>query len=304
VENLAPTPEIRKSYEIAGRVAAQALQYGAKQIKPGANMREVLDSVEEYIRKRGCGIAFPAQSSISNVAAHFCPTDADEVIYKDGDVVKLDVGAHHEGYIGDTALTISIGGEHDELVRAAVAAVAAAQKALQPGCTPNDVGIAISEAIHSRGFKPVRNLSGHGVGRFKIHTSPGMPNYPTGEGKPLMEHQVVAIEPFATTGSAGLIYNGANPTLFSMNVARNMRTPSGKETLKVVQSYNGLPFTTRWLTRELGSKAMLGLTELRRSGVLHEYPPLLEKSGGLVAQRENTFMITKSGCKVLTTDED
>lgn len=304
MDNLAPTPEIRKSYEIAGRVAAQALRYGARQIKPGANMREVLDSVEEYIIKHGCGIAFPAQSSISNVAAHFCPTDADEVLYKDGDVVKIDVGAHHDGYIGDTALTVSIGGEHDALVKAAVAAVEAAQAVLRPGCTPNDVGVAISEAIESRGFQPIRNLSGHGVGQYIIHTNPGMPNYPSGERKPLIENQVVAIEPFATSGTSGLIYNGPNPTLFSLRVARNMRTPSGKETVKLVQSYNGLPFTTRWLTRSLGSKAMLGLTELRRSGILHEYPPLLERSGGMVAQRENTFMITKNGCKVLTTEED
>jgi methionyl aminopeptidase len=303
MENLAPTPEIRKSYEIAGRVAAQALRYGAKQIKPGVNMREVLDSVEEYILKHGCGIAFPAQSSISTIAAHFCPTDVDEVIYKDGDVVKIDVGAHHNGYIGDTALTVSIGGEHDELVKSAVAAVEAAQKVLKPGCTPHDVGVAISEAIQSRGFNPVRNLSGHGVGHFTIHTSPGMPNYPTGEKKPLIEHQVVAIEPFATTGSAGLIYNGANPTLFGLGASRNMRTPYGKDTLKLIQTYNGLPFTTRWLTRELGAKAMLGLTELRRNRVLHEYPPLIERSGGLVAQRENTFMITKNGCKVLTSDD-
>jgi methionyl aminopeptidase len=303
MDNLAPTAEIRKSYEIAGRVAAQALKFGAKQIKPDANMRDVLDSVEEYILKKGCGIAFPAQSSISNIAAHFCPLDTDEVIYKEGQVVKIDVGAHHDGYIGDTALTVSIGGEHNDLVKAAVAAVEAAQETLRPGCTPNEVGAAIADAIQNRGFKPVRNLSGHGVGRFKIHTSPGMPNYASGEGKPLVENQVVAIEPFATNGSAGLIYNGPNPTLFALNGARAARTPYGRQTLSLIQTFNGLPFTTRWITRKLGSKGLLGLTELRRSGMLAEYPPLLEKSGGLVAQRENTFLITKNGCKVLTSDE-
>jgi methionyl aminopeptidase len=304
MENLAPTPEIRKSYEIAGRVAAGALRHGAKQIKPGANMREVLDSVEEYILKKGCGIAFPAQSSISNVAAHFCPTDVDEVIYKEGDVVKLDVGAHHDGYIGDTAITVDLSGEHKALVQAAVDAVNAAQAVLRPGCTPHEVGVAISEAIESKGMRPVRNLSGHGVGRFIIHTSPSMPNVPTGETKPLIEHQVVAVEPFATTGTAGLIYNGSNPTLFALTAARGARTPSGREALALIQSYGGLPFTTRWLTREIGSKALLGLTELRRARMLSEYPPLLERSGGIVAQRENTFMITKTGCKVLTQDDD
>lgn len=303
MENLAPTPEIRKSYEKAGRVACQALKFGAKQVKPGVNMREVLDSIEEYIIKHGCGIAFPAQSSINNVAAHFCPLDTEEVIYNDGDVVKLDIGAHHEGFIGDNAITISVGGEHKDLVDASAAAVKAAQGVLKPGCTPNDVGKAVQDAIVSRGFQPVRNLSGHGVGRFRIHTSPGMPNYPTGEGLQLVEHQVIAIEPFATTGRAGLIYNGTNATLFALINRKPLRSPYAREVYSLVQSYNGLPFTTRWLTRKLGGKAMLGLSEMRRAGMLAEYPPLLDKNAGLVSQRENTFMITKTGCKVLTTDD-
>jgi methionyl aminopeptidase len=218
-------------------------------------------------------------------------------------VVKLDVGAHHNGYIGDTALTVSIGGEHQDLVDAAVAAVEAAQAVLGPGCTPHQVGQAISEAITSRGFLPVRNLSGHGVGQFKIHTSPGMPNVPTGETKGLIENQVVAIEPFATTGTSGLIYNGSSPTVFVLSAQRQPRGPYGREVYSLARSYNGLPFTTRWLTRELGSKALLGLTEMRRAAMVAEYPPLLEKSQGLVAQRENTFIITKTGCKVLTTDD-
>jgi len=304
MENLAPTPEIRKSYEIAGRVAAGALNRGAKMVKPGANMREVLDAVEEYIVKHGCGIAFPAQSSLNSIAAHFCPTDTGEVLYKDSDVIKIDVGAHHEGYIGDTALTVNLGGEHEELVKAAIDAVNAAQDALRPGCTPNDVGKAIQEAIVMRGFRPIRNLSGHGVGQFQIHTSPGMPNYPTGEKLALVEHQVVAIEPFATTGTTGLIYNGSNATVFTLIAQRQLRTQYGRDTYNVVKNYNGLPFTTRWLTRQLGSKALLGLAEMRRAGIIHEYPPLLDKNAGLVSQRENTFIITKGGCKVLTTDEE
>jgi methionyl aminopeptidase len=304
MENLADTPEARKAHEKAGKVAAAALKYGAKQIKPGANMREVLDSVEEYIYKHGCEPAFPAQSSIGSVAAHFCPRDVDDVLYKDGDVVKLDLGAHYEGYIGDNAITLSLGGEHQDLCDAALAALKAAQSVLKPGCTPNDVGTAIQNTLSSRGFLPIRNLSGHGLGRFSIHTSPGMPNYPSGETKKLVEHQVVAVEPFATNGTAGMIYNGSNPTIFSMQAVKPLRTPYGRDTYSLVKQWNGLPFTTRWLTRSLGSKALLGLQEMKRAGMLAEYPPLLERSGGLVAQQENTFIITKNGCRILTTDED
>jgi methionyl aminopeptidase len=300
IENYVGTPEAIASHILAGQVAARALQHGAKQIKAGASMRAILDSVEEYILSHGCGIAFPAQSSVNNVAAHYCPTDAEDIIYQDGDLVKMDVGAHHNGYIGDTAITVSIGGKDQALVEAANAALDAAQAVLRPGCTPNDVGRAIHTAITGRGFQPIRNLSGHGLGRYQIHTSPGMPNYATGESRPLVEGQAIAIEPFATDGTSGLIYNGTAPTVFVLGEARPVRSPAAKETLKLIQTYNGLPFTTRWLTRKLGSKALIGLSELRRAGMLHEYPPLLEKSKGLVAQREKSFLITKDGCKVLT----
>jgi methionyl aminopeptidase len=303
-----PDAEAIKSYIKAGRVAARALQYGAKQIKPGASMREVLDSVEDHIIKHGCGIAFPAQSSVNQIAAHFCPTDTDDTVYAEGMVVKLDVGTHYDGYIGDNAVTVSLGGErhdeHQELVKSVQEALQSVERTLKPGCTPNDVGVAISNAINARGFQPIRNLSGHGLGRFKIHTEPGMPNYPTGEHTKLVEGMVVAVEPFATNGTSGLIYNSTNPTVFTLNGIKPLRTQYGRDTLALVQRYQGLPFTTRWLTRKLGSKALLGLADLRRAGMLSEYPPLPEKSGGMVAQYENTFIITKTGCRVLTKDDE
>ncbi|HIH24588.1 TPA: type II methionyl aminopeptidase [Candidatus Woesearchaeota archaeon] len=301
---LVPDKDALLSYRKAGRVASQALAHGAKQVKPGVSMREVLDSVEELIIKRGCGIAFPAQSSVNKIAAHFCPTDTDDIIYDDGMVIKIDVGAHHDGYIGDNAVTIDLGGQHQDLIHAARDALAAMERTLKPGCTQNDVGNAINNAITAHGMLPIRNLSGHGVARFQIHTEPSMPNFPTNERFALVENQVVAVEPFATNGTAGLIYNGSNPTVFTLGAIRPLRTQYGRDTLSLAQKYNGLPFTTRWLTRKLGSKALLGLADLRRAGMLNEYPPLPEKSGGLVAQFENTFLITKDGCKVLTRDDD
>jgi methionyl aminopeptidase len=303
-ENLADTAEARKAHEKSGRVAAAALKCGARMIKPEASMREVLDAVEEYIIKHGCLPAFPAQSSINNVAAHFCPTDAEDVFYKDGDVVKLDLGAHYNGYVGDNAITISLGPEHKKLADVTREALHAAQGILRPGCTPTMVGEAIQETLAKHGFRPIRNLSGHGLGQFAIHTSPSMPNYPTGESMGLVEHQVVAIEPFGTDGTAGMIYNGSSPTVFGLRGIRPMRTQYGKDTMALISTYQGLPFTTRWLTRKLGSKALLGLSEMRRAGILVEYPPLLERSKGFVAQQENTFIITKNGCKVLTSDDD
>jgi methionyl aminopeptidase len=301
---LVPNADALASYKKAGSVASSALHLGARQIKSGASMREVLDSVEEYILKKNCGIAFPAQSSVNNVAAHYCPTDTEDIIYEDNMVVKIDVGVHHNGYIGDNAVTVVVGKKHDELSEASKAALAAVEKILRPGCTKNEIGQTITDEIHARGFLPIRNLSGHGLGRFKIHTSPGMPNYPTGEKFALVANQVVAVEPFATNGKTGLIFNASNPTLFSLAGVRPVRSPYARETLELIKTYQGLPFTTRWITRELGSKGLLGLSELRKNGMLNEYPPLPEKSGGFVSQHENTFLITENGCIVLTKDNE
>jgi len=289
-----------KDYRTAGKVAHAALHYGASLIKPGASMRDVLDKVEVFIREQGCEPAFPAQSCVNDVAAHYCPTEQDDHIYTETDLVKIDVGVHKNGYVGDNAISISFDGKHQDLIDAAIAAVAAAEAVLKPGATPNDVGEAISTAITTRGFLPIRNLTGHGLAQYIVHDKPSMPNYPSGDTTLLEEGQVIAIEPFATTGSAGMIVNSTNTTLFSLKAKKPVRSPHARAALQLIEQFNGLPFTTRWITRELGGKGLLGLNELKRAGMLETYPPLPEKSGGLVAQHEHTFLITKDGCERLT----
>lgn len=289
-----------ESYRRAGKVAAAALQHGISLIKPGASMRDVLDKVETYIHEQGCEPAFPAQSCVNSIAAHYCPTDRDDHIYQAGDLVKLDVGVHHEGYIGDNAITLSLDGSHEKLISAAKGALAAAEGKLRPGITPHEIGAEVERVITGWGFQPVRNLTGHGLQQWVQHAPPSIPNYPAGDHTPLREGMVVAIEPFATDGSAGLITSATDPTIFSLAMVKPVRTPHARAVLDLIQQFNGLPFTTRWLTRELGPHAILGLAELRRAGLLEEYPPLPEKSKGLVAQYEHTFLITKDGCERLT----
>ncbi len=281
-----------EDYRTAGHVAHQALAYGVSLIRPGASMRTVLDKVEAFIREHGCEPAFPAQSCINEVAAHYCPTEEDDITYAETDLVKLDVGVHVNGFIGDNATTISLDGSQEELILAVKDAVDVAEALLKPGVTPNEIGRAIEHAITKRGFLPVRNLTGHGLGQYVVHDRPSIPNCPSGDRQPLSEGQVIAIEPFATTGEAGMIVNSTNPSIFSLKTVKPVRSPHARAVLQAIRAYNGLPFTTRWITRHLGRTALLGLIE--------PYPPLPEKTKGLVAQHEHTFRITTSGCERLT----
>ena len=288
------------SYEKAGRIAREALEYGASLIQPGASMREVLDKVEAFIRDKGAEPAFPAQSSVNEVAAHYCPTEHDDRTYEKGDLVKLDVGVHVDGCIGDNAMTISLDSEHEALSDAVKEALDNVTKMLKPGVTLDEIGRTVQETLNKHGFEPIRNLTGHGLDRFQQHAPPSIPNYPTGDTTELQEGMVIAVEPFGTNGTSGLIYNASSPTIFMLGAERPIRSPHARKALQLIKSYNGLPFTTRWLTQQMGGTAILGLNELKRAGMLHEYPPLPEKSGGMVAQWENTFRITKDGCEVLT----
>lgn len=292
--------EILKSYKEAGRIAATALQYGIKMIKPGVKLVDVCDAVEEKIKSLGGGIAFPAQVSLNEIAAHYCPTADDEIIFNEEDVAKLDCGATFYGYVADTAMSV---GANKELIQASRDALNAALKLVAPGTKISELGRAIQEAIESHGFLPVRNLSGHGIGRYTIHTSPSIPNFNNGDDTLLEEGSAIAIEPFASTG-AGLIHESGIPTVFMHVNRRPVRSQFARDILKRIETYNGLPFTVRWLTREFGvGKTNFGLRELLQADVIKGYPALPDIQGGFISQAEHSVLVFDKAV-IITKPED
>ncbi len=282
--------EVLKSYKEAGRIAATALKYGTSLIRPGVKLVEVCDAVEDKIRELGGGIAFPAQTSRNEIAAHYCPEEDDESVFEEGDVVKLDCGATYDGFVADNAASVDLG-NHKDLLMASRDALDSALKLVAPGVRISELGRAIQEAIESYGYSPVRNLSGHGIGRFIIHQAPAIPNFNNGNMDVLEEGQAIAIEPFASDG-AGLIQESGIPTVF-MHVARKpVRSQFARQILKRIESYQGLPFTTRWLTREFGiGKVKLGLRELLNVGIVKGFPALPDIQKGFVSQAEHSVIV-------------
>lgn len=295
--------DVLQSYLKAGHIAQSALQYGAKKIKPGVRMVDVLDAVEAKIKAMGGDMGFPAQSSINHVAAHYCPVHDDPLTYKEGDVVKIDCGVHVNGYIADNAVTVNLG-DYDNLVKASLEARDAALRLVAPGVNTAELGRAIQEVITGYGFAPVHNLSGHGISRWIIHDKPSIPNYDIGRGPVLQEDMAIAIEPFATMGS-GAITEGGNPTVYAVVANRPIRSQYGREVLQHLNGFNGLPFTTRWITRKFGDgKARLAIKELLAAGILHAYPPLPDKDGKLVSQSEKACIVAKKAIVYTEIQED
>jgi methionyl aminopeptidase len=295
------SPEALESLRRAGRIAAQARDEGARKIVPGASLEAVCEGVEETIRKLGGGAAFPTQTSVNHLAAHYCPRPGDPRTYEDGDLAKLDVGVHVNGYVVDTAVTVNVGDREKNrpFVQAARSALDAAIRVARAGLPIREVSTVIDDTVRSYGLRPMKNLCGHGVGLWTVHCPPPIPNAPEDSGGFLPEDGVLAIEPFATDGEGHVREEGQ---------AEVFRLPPGVQTpavrhpgvLEAIQAFRGLPFARRSLLEGTPAEIEETLAHLQRARCLQAYRPLAEGGGRMVAQAEHTVWISAAGVEVLT----
>jgi methionyl aminopeptidase len=294
-------PYALECWRKAGRIAKECREWAVANVRPGVPIRTVLETIEDMIRARGAEPGFPAQSSRNSIAAHYCSPPDDEERYAEGDCVKVDIGVHVDGYVGDTAATVDLStdGRWAALIAASANALAAAIAAVGDGVSVGDVGAAIERTIVAAGFQPVRNLTGHGLGRWKVHTPPQIPNYAEHGGGRLRAGMVFAIEPFASTGR-GFIRERGKAEVFMMVGAPRKAKGLDREVLKAVDSWRGLPIARRYfrhLDREVVEDT---ISKLARQGSLMRYPPLVEEDGVMVAQTEHSLYLGEDGVEVLT----
>ena len=277
----------------AGRIGAGARQVGVRAIVPGARRRDVAEAIESFIRSKGAEPAFPANLSRNSEAAHYTPSVDDGARFEVGDLVKVDVGAHLDGAISDTAETVEVGGSgrFENLKRAAEDGLRAGIARVRAGGSVNDVSLAIESAIHARGFRPISDLTGHSIHRYLLHAGKSVPNVGGLTYERFVEGEVVAIEPFATNG-AGHIENGP----FG-NILRFRRDPGAADpTLKrLFERFRTLPFAARWAAAPEEVHALA-----RGKRFLQLYPVFVETAQGEVAQAEHTVLVRPEGAEVLT----
>lgn len=292
-----------EQYRKAGKITSQAREYGIGLIKAGASLNDVCQKIEDKIISLGGKPAFPAQVSLNEIAAHYCSTPDDKTVFMENDLAKLDIGVHVDGYVADTAVSIDLSKDkrHEKLIKAAEDALQNAIKAVKPGTKIGKIGRIIQDTITKQGFSPVRNLGGHGVGKFIVHGPPSIPNIDTGDERELEEGMVFAIEPFASTG-AGIVYERENANVFMLVGKKGVRNMITRQVLVEIEKFDGLPFTERWLVKRGISlpKINYALKELDNLGMLKKFPPLPDKSKGLVSQAEHTLIVTRDGCEVIT----
>jgi len=281
----------------AGEIVREAKEVANEAVEVGSSALDVAETVEETIEEMGGAPAFPCNVSVNEVAAHYTPGRDDDLSFDEGDLVKIDIGAHIDGYIADSAFTVSLGGD-DGLVEAAEDGLAAGIDAVSGDTDTDAIGSAIEAAIESHGCNPVVNLTGHGLERYVQHAEPSIPNVGR-SGIPLDEGQVIAIEPFTTHGD-GRVKESKDGEIYSLKEEEpNTKVRRGRKLLKQVKEYRTLPFARRWLPA--GGKTDIELKMLIKAGVVRNYPVLKETSGKPIAQAEETVIIQDDGCEVITT---
>ncbi|HIH86754.1 MAG TPA: type II methionyl aminopeptidase [Methanosarcinales archaeon] len=281
-------PEILEYYLEAGRIASSVREQTMNAVEEGGRLLDTAEYAEELTRQMGGEAAFPCNISINDIASHYTPLKGDSK-FASGDLVKIDIGVHINGYIADTANTIEVDTNNNTiLVKAAREALNAAINEIQDGVNTKYLGKVIENVIKSCNCIPMTDLTGHSMGRYMIHSGVNIPNYGSASfGNILHAGDVVAVEPFTTLGH-GRTRRG-EVRIYSLVGSKGSKNLLRQ---KLLSQFNTLPFTTRWMDEpdEL-DKMMTNL---------HKYPVLIESDGCPVAQAEHTVIVEDKGCRVIT----
>lgn len=324
-----------ETYREVGKIASEVREKALDMVETGQKLLVIAEEVEDLIREKGAESAFPCNLSLNEKSAHYSPPAEDDTEIEEGDLLKIDIGAHIDGYIADTATTVWVEGEEEsepdeeeseekseskadeseggvenekeeepkgrEMVRAVDQVLEDAIEAVKPGIDVGELGAVIEESAKEFGYEPINNLTGHNLKQWSLHGGISIPNVEKDTGDELEEGDVIALEPFITDGK-GEVEDSPEVYIFRTMEGGQVSGRMALQTLRKIKSnYGSLPFAERWLMRDLSKiRLQMTLRELLASEAIHPYYVLKEVEDGQVAQAEHTMIVTEDGCEVTT----
>jgi len=296
--------DIFDNYVKAGKIASQVREYARTQDHTGRSLSEICNDIEQEIFKKGGEPAFPVNVSLNDIAAHYTAVPNDPIIVKNTDVLKIDVGVHIDGYIADTAVTVSYDTKYQNLIDIAERALDEAIGISRSNKRVSEIGRIIEKTITKYGCKPIQNLSGHSLERYTIHAGKSIPNIWTiGHSFNLSVNNVYAIEPFVTTNDGqGVVYEGKIKNIFGIGSRKRTKEQKTDDFLEYLwNKFKTLPFALRWIVNEYEEKEALSLLEiLVKKKNVHAYPILVEGANRIVVQAEHTIIPQESNTLTIT----
>jgi methionyl aminopeptidase len=292
-----------EKFRLSGRILRETREEMKTYVKENMLAIDVCEKTEGLIRAKGGKPAFPCNVSINEVAAHYTSPPNDTLRIPEGSTVKVDLGAHVDGYVTDTAFTASFNSEGRSMANTAEQALKTAIENIHGDMALSKIGSLIETTIKNRGFKPISNLTGHSVGRYLIHAGTSIPNVAQVSLTKVKSGEVYAIEPFVTLPEAvGRVDDNPQTTIYRLLKAKSVKNESAKKLLRYIESnFRTLPFAERWLTDVVPKEQYhAAFKELLASKSIMSYPVFVEASKKPVAQAEHTVLLKDSGCEVLT----
>jgi methionyl aminopeptidase len=211
----------------AGELVAIVLDAVCAMVSPGVTTRALNAEAERLINEAGADALF---KGVVNPAARYpfpaalCTSVNDEVVHgvpgdrvlRAGDVISIDCGVRLDGYCGDSARTVAVGGidkDSQRLLDVTRESLDLAIREMRPGRMWSEVSTAIQQMVESAGMSVVREFVGHGIGR-EMHEEPKVPNYYDRSQRRsdfrLEPGLTVAVEPMVTLGSGSVKYADAD----------------------------------------------------------------------------------------------
>ncbi|KAL2157687.1 hypothetical protein VTH06DRAFT_5170 [Thermothelomyces fergusii] len=315
-------------YRQAAEVHRQVRQWAQKNIKPGQTLTEIANGIEDAVRalvghqglEEGdaliAGMGFPTGLSINHCAAHYTPNAGNKMVLQADDVMKVDFGVHVNGKIVDSAFTMAFNPRYDPLLEAVKAATNEGIKQAGIDARVGEIGGAIQEVMESYEVeidgttypvKSIRNLNGHTILPYSIHGTKSVPIVKSNDTTKMEEGDVFAIETFGSTGN-GYVHEEGEVSHYAKRADApkvDLRLSSAKSLLNVItKNFGTLPFCRRYLDRLGQEKYLLGLNNLVSSGIVEQYPPLVDKKGSYTAQFEHTILIRPTVKEVISRGDD
>jgi methionyl aminopeptidase len=202
------SPEEIDKIAAAGDILVKTLALLQSKLRPGVTTGELDAAAEKFIRSQG---AEPAFKGYRGFPGSICTSPNSMVVHgipgpyklSRGDILSIDVGVVHDGWVADAARTFPVGSTSPiatRLLRATEGALLAAVEQCRPGHRLGDVSHAVQKHVEGEGFSVVRSLVGHGIGR-DMHEDPQIPNFGDPDRGPELEAgMVLAVEPMVTAG--------------------------------------------------------------------------------------------------------
>ncbi|KAJ9285624.1 hypothetical protein DTO027B5_6423 [Paecilomyces variotii] len=317
-------------YRKGAEVHRHVRQWTQKNVRPGQSLSEIALSIEDGVRALlgndglepgAClisGLGFPTGLALNNCVAHYTPNPGQrDIVLQASDVMKVDFGVHINGWIVDSAFTITFDPTYDNLLSAVKDATNTGIKNAGIDVRISDVSAAIQETMESYEVeingktvpvKPVRNLSGHDIKHYRIHGDKSIPFIKNNDQTKMEEGEIFAIETFGSTGR-GYVTDGPGVYGYGKDPYAPKKITSSLASArslyqKINENFGTIVFCRRYLERLGVQRYLAGLNNLVSQGVVEKYAPLMDVAGSYSAQFEHTILLREFNKEIISRGDD